>query len=174
VHLDQRAGRAVEVAARHAAEDRFVGIVCPPRCRREVEAALAAAGLDWSSADRGELGAAINLVSPQAAKGLEFDAVVVVEPEQIVAEYERGHRMLYIALTRTTGHVDIVCVGDPLPLTVPAQPSSSPAEPQPAFDAKGLRRLAEHIATQVSNGAPQPFWEQVLAEARKILDESAH
>ena len=120
VALDERAGRAVAVAMAHAARDRFVGIICPSLCRREVEAALAANGVTWSNAERGELGEAINLVSPTEAKGLEFDAVVIVEPERIVAEHARGHRMLYVALTRTTGFLDVVCVGEPLPLAVPA------------------------------------------------------
>jgi hypothetical protein len=172
VHLDQRAGQVVAVAQAHAVEGRFVGIICPQRCRREVEAALSANSVEWSSADRGELGATINLVSPQEAKGLEFDAVVVVEPEQIVADYERGHRMLYIALTRTTGYVDVVCVGDPLPLTVPPPPLISKQDDAPAFDARDVRRLAEHIANQVSNAAPQPFWNNVMAEAARLLAET--
>jgi superfamily I DNA/RNA helicase len=171
VHLDQRAGQVVGVAQAHAIEGRFVGIICPQRCRREVEAALAANNVEWSSGDRGELGAAINLVSPQEAKGLEFDAVIVVEPEQIVADYERGHRMLYIALTRTTGYVDVVCVGEPLPLTVPTPSITSEKDDAPTFDARDVRRLAEHIAAQVSNAAPQPFWDQVLASATRILAE---
>jgi hypothetical protein len=79
--------------------------------------------------------------------------------------------MLYIALTRTTGYVDVVCVGDPLPLTVPPPSLISKQDDAPAFDARDVRRLAEHIATQVSNAAPQAFWDQVLASATRILAE---
>jgi DNA helicase IV len=42
------------------------------------------------------------------AKGLEFDAVVVVDPEGIAAEGEGGARRVYVALTRTTTHLHIV------------------------------------------------------------------
>ncbi len=35
-------------------------------------------------------------------KGLEFDAVVVVEPDAIVAESEAGWRTFYVVLTRAT------------------------------------------------------------------------
>ncbi len=42
------------------------------------------------------------------AKGLEFDAVVVVEPAHIVAERRNGMRALYVALTRTTGRLHLV------------------------------------------------------------------
>jgi hypothetical protein len=41
-------------------------------------------------------------------KGLEFDAVVVVEPAHIVAERRNGMRALYVALTRTTGRLHLV------------------------------------------------------------------
>jgi hypothetical protein len=36
------------------------------------------------------------------AKGMEYDAVVVVEPERIVREAAGGVRTLYVALTRAT------------------------------------------------------------------------
>ena len=35
-------------------------------------------------------------------KGLEFDAVVVVDPDDIVAHTSGGMRVLYVALTRPT------------------------------------------------------------------------
>ncbi|HEY8474362.1 MAG TPA: UvrD-helicase domain-containing protein [Natronosporangium sp.] len=173
VGLADRAGRVAAVAAGHAEQGQFVGVVCPPRCRREVEAALAAAGVGWSSADRGELGSAVNLVSPQEVKGLEFDALVVVEPEQIVAGDERGHRLLYVALTRTTRYLDIVCVGEPLPLTVPPQ-DSEPEQPAGAasFGARDVERLAEHLAAQLRNAAPVSAWQDVLNQlARRLAEE---
>jgi DNA helicase IV len=43
----------------------------------------------------------VPLLTPRAAKGLEFDHVVVVEPA-LVAEREQGLRELYVALTRPT------------------------------------------------------------------------
>jgi DNA helicase IV len=42
------------------------------------------------------------------AKGLEFDAVVVVDPEGIAAEGEGGARRVYVALTRTTTLLHVV------------------------------------------------------------------
>lgn len=168
VERSERAGRAAAVAAAAADDGQFVGIVCPPRCRRELEAALAANGVPYSSAEHGELGARINVVSPQEAKGLEFDAVVVVEPEQIVTGDPRGHRLLYVALTRTTRYLDIVCVGEPVPLTVPANPT------EPAVAAAGSsrpdpRRLAEYLAGQVRSAAPPQDWERVLDELARQL-----
>jgi DNA helicase IV len=42
------------------------------------------------------------------AKGLEFDGVVVVDPEGIAAEGEGGARRVYVALTRTTTLLHVV------------------------------------------------------------------
>ncbi|HLH46224.1 MAG TPA: AAA family ATPase [Acidimicrobiales bacterium] len=56
----------------------------------------------------------VTVVAAHAARGLEFDAVVVVEPDAIVAERpERpaGLRLLYVALTRPTQHLSIVASG---------------------------------------------------------------
>ena len=42
------------------------------------------------------------------AKGLEFDAVIVVEPASLVAEAAQGLRALYVALTRATRRLAVV------------------------------------------------------------------
>jgi hypothetical protein len=47
------------------------------------------------------------LLSVVAAKGLEFDGVVVVDPEGIVAESPRGSNDLYVALTRATQRLGV-------------------------------------------------------------------
>ncbi|GAA4243183.1 HelD family protein [Dactylosporangium darangshiense] len=172
VEAADRAGRAVAIAQAHVAERRFVGIICPPTCRPDVEAALAANDVAWSSADRGELGNAINLVSPQESKGLEFDAVVVVEPEDIVAGDEHGHRMLYVAFTRTVGHLDVVCVGEPLPMHVAALAPAGGEPPAPTVPSLGpdaLARLAGEVAERVRRQSPSDQWDEVLREAAKLL-----
>ncbi len=53
-------------------------------------------------------------VTPSATKGLEFDAVLVVEPERILAEGPRGAAELYVALTRATQRLGVLHRG-PLP-----------------------------------------------------------
>ena len=47
-------------------------------------------------------------------KGLEFDAVLVVKPEQILADGPRGAAELYVALTRATQRLGVLHV-EPLP-----------------------------------------------------------
>ena len=49
----------------------------------------------------------VALITPQAVKGLEFDAVVVVEPNDI-AELEHGLRHLYVSMTRAVQHLGII------------------------------------------------------------------
>ncbi|MEV7093789.1 RNA polymerase recycling motor ATPase HelR [Amycolatopsis sp. NPDC051045] len=53
-------------------------------------------------------------IPPSATKGLEFDAVLVVEPERILAAGPRGAAELYVALTRATQRLGVLH-RDPLP-----------------------------------------------------------
>jgi hypothetical protein len=69
---------------------------------------------------------------------------VVVEPEEIVAGDPRGHRMLYVALTRTTTNLDIVHVGEPLP------GAGEPAAPEETSAAAG-DMCAELLASLDAN-----------------------
>lgn len=53
-------------------------------------------------------------VAPAETKGLEFDAVLVVEPERILADGPRGAADLYVALTRATQRLGVLHC-EPLP-----------------------------------------------------------
>ncbi|HWR84716.1 MAG TPA: ATP-binding domain-containing protein, partial [Rhodoglobus sp.] len=53
----------------------------------------------------------VAVLSPQEAKGLEFDAVVVADPSRIVAEIPRGAAALYVAMTRPTQRLHVVTTG---------------------------------------------------------------
>ncbi|MCB0891426.1 MAG: AAA family ATPase [Propionibacteriaceae bacterium] len=68
-----------------------VGVIAPPSRIAAVEQALAA--LDDPR---------LVAVTPLQAKGLEYDGVIVVAPDDIVAESPGGVRVLYVALTRPT------------------------------------------------------------------------
>jgi DNA helicase IV len=55
-------------------------------------------------------------VSPvDRAKGLEFDSVVLVAPDEIVAESPKGLNDLYVALTRATRRLGVVQTGEAVP-----------------------------------------------------------
>jgi hypothetical protein len=71
--------------------------------------ALARAGLASVTAHPGR----VSFLSPLDAKGLEYDAVVVVGPDEIVAESPGGVRVLYVALTRPTQRLVTIDVDGP-------------------------------------------------------------
>jgi len=54
----------------------------------------------------------IAVITPQDAKGLEFDSVVVVDPVAILASSERGAGALYVAMTRATQRLTLVAEGE--------------------------------------------------------------
>ena len=59
----------------------------------------------------GSLSRPITVLSPRTAKGLEFDAVVLVDPPAIVGSGTRGASSLYVAATRSTQRLHIVTAG---------------------------------------------------------------
>ncbi|MDQ6909221.1 MAG: AAA family ATPase [Actinomycetota bacterium] len=86
-----------------------VAVIAPEALVAELRAALGA-----PDAGARALEQPLAVYSVGSAKGLEFDAVVVVEPAAIVAERRNGMRALYVALTRTTRRLHLVH-GAPLP-----------------------------------------------------------
>ena len=56
----------------------------------------------------GSLGERVSVLTVDEAKGLEFDAVTVVEPAAIIAESPRGASDLYVALTRPTQRLTVL------------------------------------------------------------------
>ena len=71
-----------------------VGLIVPPSRLAAFTEVLARS--DVPQADR------LALVTPLESKGLEYDGVLVVTPDDIVAESSGGVRALYVALTRPT------------------------------------------------------------------------
>jgi DNA helicase IV len=94
-----------------------LGVIAPDSMIDELSEHLTAAGVNHGTATRTGLDEGVTLVPVSVVKGLELDAVVVVEPARIVADHEHGLRSLYVALTRPTQRLSIVHVDDlPEPL----------------------------------------------------------
>ncbi|MGH9261285.1 MAG: ATP-binding domain-containing protein, partial [Acidimicrobiales bacterium] len=89
----------------------IVGVITPASARSGLVAALDADGIAWSPELR-PAAAPVVVLTPDEAKGLEFDVVVVVEPAAIVDEEAQGMRALYVALTRATKRLAIVHARD--------------------------------------------------------------
>ncbi|MFF0527073.1 RNA polymerase recycling motor ATPase HelR [Nocardia amikacinitolerans] len=64
-------------------------------------------------------------VPASETKGLEFDAVLVVEPERILADGPRGAAELYVALTRATQRLGVLHRG-PLPRSLTGLTGTEP------------------------------------------------
>jgi superfamily I DNA/RNA helicase len=75
---------------------------------RAVEAVEAAEGEIDDFADPEDLEAPVVVLPVTAAKGLEFDSVVLVEPAEVLAESPRGLNDLYVAITRATQRLTVV------------------------------------------------------------------
>jgi len=120
-----RAERAelVDVAAAEAArlvgEGMLVGVIAPDEALGPLEQRLRRLGVDAGLLERDGLGHAVVVASARSAKGLEFDAVVVLEPAVIAGTQVRGLRLLYVALTRAVQHLSIVHA-EPLPAALVA------------------------------------------------------
>jgi DNA helicase IV len=57
------------------------------------------------------LDAPVAVLTVADAKGLEFDAVVLLEPADILAESPRGANDLYVAITRPTQRLRVLYSG---------------------------------------------------------------
>ncbi|SBT38767.1 HelD family protein [Micromonospora auratinigra] len=77
--------------------------------------------------------ARLTVVSAFEAKGMEYDAVVVVRPEDIIAGSPLGHRTLYVALTRATQRLGTVATASWRNVVGPPDPDDSVALPRPAW-----------------------------------------
>ncbi|WP_433123017.1 HelD family protein [Arthrobacter koreensis] len=108
------AGELANIVVHHSGRGRFVGVIAVAELWDDIRRAFEAEDIQWSESTSGGLSHAINLVTPEASKGLEFDAVIVVHPQRIV-DLPHGERLLYIALTRTTTRLDIVYPTGTLP-----------------------------------------------------------
>jgi superfamily I DNA/RNA helicase len=112
-----RAAVARAVAGRLAETAGGVALVAPDALHDDL------AGHGTADADaEGHLSGRVDLISLRSVKGLEFDAVVVVEPSAILAQRpDGGAGGLYTALTRSTRALAVVHA-EPLPPALAAAP----------------------------------------------------
>jgi DNA helicase IV len=94
-----------------AVGDGKVAVICPPDRYAGVAAEVTRRMPDASATGAAGLDASVAVLEVTEAKGLEFDAVVLVEPAEWVAAGGSGLRDLYVALTRTTQRLDVVHTG---------------------------------------------------------------
>ncbi|MCK9895408.1 ATP-binding domain-containing protein [Frankia sp. AgB32] len=98
-----------------------------------------------------ESGAAAGLTAPvvvlgvREAKGLEFDSVLIADPDAVLAESPRGAHDLYVALTRATRSLGVLHTGEVPPVLARLAPvgaqAAVPARAGPAPPAGRPRGL---------------------------------
>ncbi len=117
-----------------ASDGRVAVIAAPARIARTAAAVGVSPGPD--------LDAHVTVITPELAKGLEFDSVVVIDPDGIEQASPRGRADLYVALTRTTRRLGLVLTGDMPPWLAAATGS----QPVPVLRAR--------TASTVGSGSP--------------------
>jgi DNA helicase IV len=103
IEPDRLVAAAVREAGREALRDGRTGLIAPAAILDEIEPLLPHPETAFD-----ELSSPIQALTPRAAKGLEFDRVVLVEPAAIAAGGVEGLRALYVALTRATKTLVVV------------------------------------------------------------------
>jgi DNA helicase IV len=102
---------AVRLEAAEAGAGR-VGVLVPEARAAELGRALVEAVPGAAVGEQPDLLNQVVLMTVRQAKGLEFDAVVVVEPAEIIAESPRGLSDLYVAVTRATQRLGVLHTTD--------------------------------------------------------------
>jgi DNA helicase IV len=114
------AARLAEVVRREAdgVGDGRLGVIVPAGRSAVLGAAIADVMPEVAVGEQPELESRVVVLTVRQVKGLEFDSVVVVDPDLIVAESPRGHSDLYVALTRATQRLGVVHPGDGPPVSL--------------------------------------------------------
>jgi DNA helicase IV len=121
------AGLPALVAATSAAVGQGkLALLVPAGRAEELAAAAGTAVAAATTTHQGPsvLDAPVAVLTVTEAKGLEFDAVVVVDPAAILAASARGASDLYVALTRATARLGVVHPGDLPPVLARLAPAT--------------------------------------------------
>ena len=111
-----------ELATAHA--DGQLAIIAPDAHVEPLAAAL-------SLATPPDLTGKVVLLTPDQARGLEFDSVLIADPAGIL-DTALGHNHLYVAMTRATHRLGVVHPGGP-PAELSALPERRPDAAAPAY-----------------------------------------
>jgi DNA helicase IV len=92
--------------------DGRVGVLVPAAREAALGRALVAALPGAAVGEQPDLRNRVVLMTVKQAKGLEFDSVVVVQPDEMIAESPRGLSDLYVAVTRATRRLGVLHTED--------------------------------------------------------------
>ena len=104
--------RAAELTAGLVEAGGTVAVIVPPSRVDAVVDCLSARFAAVSSGPAADSSAGPVVLVPADAKGLEFDSVLLVDPQGLLDEGVRGHSDLYVALTRPTQRLTVLYPGE--------------------------------------------------------------
>jgi hypothetical protein len=103
---------AMGLAGANAAASMTTALVIPDLRYDDVLRACWDNGIAIGDGRDGDFSLPITLVPASGSKGLEFDSVIVLAPDEILASGADGRRLLYIAMTRCTQELVIIHTAD--------------------------------------------------------------
>ncbi|CAB4773405.1 MAG: AAA family ATPase [Actinobacteria bacterium] len=168
---------AAKAVATYVDKGLWVGVITPAPLLEEVGAALTDNEVEWGYPED-QTDHSVIVLAPQSAKGLEFDATVVIEPADIAADPNQGPRGLYVCLTRSTQHLTVVHSKAYLPLglpelqkqsqpELPITPSGSPDFPLILDDI--LETASGNLAEFIKATLAPDVWGAVLSRVSELL-----
>jgi DNA helicase IV len=90
-----------------------LAVIVPASRLDELTEAVATAVPDVILDEDPSLDRPVVVLSVKQAKGLEFDSVLVADPDRILADSPNGLNDLYVALTRATQRLGVIHAGEP-------------------------------------------------------------
>jgi hypothetical protein len=90
----------------------LIGIIASDDQCETIADELTNARISFNNLLSGSLGIGLNLVPVSRQKGLEFDSVILIEPQSIIDIPRVGLRQLYVALSRALRSLHIYAIED--------------------------------------------------------------
>src|SRR4051794_8474396 len=109
---DQLLPRATELTAGLVGAGGTVAVIVPPSRVSATANCLQAEFPSVTSGPAADSSAGPVVLVPAEVKGLEFDSVLLVDPQGLLDEGVRGHSDLYVALTRPTQRLTVLHPGE--------------------------------------------------------------
>ncbi|CAJ63364.1 MULTISPECIES: HelD family protein [Frankia] len=109
-----------------------LAVLVPAGRLAELTAAVRAAVPATETGGGARLSAPVVVLGIREAKGLEFDTVLVVDPDRVLAESPRGAHDLYVALSRATRSLGVLHTGEVPAMLDRLSPAGPPADVPPA------------------------------------------
>ncbi|WP_207770479.1 HelD family protein [Frankia canadensis] len=113
-----------------------LAVLVPAGRIAELTAAVRAVVPTAESGPGAALTATVVVLGVREAKGLEFDTVLIADPDTLLTESARGAHDLYVALTRSTRTLGVLHTADVPPMLARLSPADAPrTRPAPPGDA---------------------------------------